>query len=100
MGDTVGEIEQGVKIANDLLPFVFAGLSMFGGPAAAPAAMVGKIILPIFQAIPGALEAIHADTGKPLDQIVQDVVSHLTAGQPNAPALEPSAPPVMTTAGG
>jgi hypothetical protein len=45
--------------------------------------------------LPAALQAIQfvaAESGKPFDVAVTDVVNHLTPGQPNAPALDFQAP--------
>lgn len=47
------------------------------------AGLIGQIVPVIFS----ALETVQADSGKSWEQVVADVISHLTPGQPNAPAL-------------
>jgi hypothetical protein len=34
-----------------------------------------------------AVEIVAKDKGKPIDQVVNDVIDHLTPGAPNSPAL-------------
>jgi hypothetical protein len=34
-----------------------------------------------------AVEIVAKDKGKPIDQVVKDVIDHLTPGAPNSPAL-------------
>ena len=49
----------------------------------------------LIKVLPAALQAVQfvaAESGKPLEVAVGDVVSHLTPGQPNAPALDFQAP--------
>lgn len=54
----------------------------------------------VMQVLPSVFQAIHTvqtDTGKPWDQVVVDVINHLSPGQSNSPSLSPSAPPAMST---
>jgi hypothetical protein len=34
-----------------------------------------------------AMATVQADTGKPWEQVLEDVIAHLTPGMPNAPSL-------------
>jgi hypothetical protein len=54
---------------------------------------IANLVMQIVPAIFGALQTVQADSGKPWEQVVADVISHLTAGKPNAPALAPTANP-------
>jgi hypothetical protein len=45
------------------------------------------IIIQILPAVVQAVQTVATDRGKPVDQVVGDVINHLTPGQPNAPAL-------------
>jgi hypothetical protein len=83
MGDTVLEIENALKSIGSFLPFVATGVSFFA-PQYAP---LVSALSPAFQALADALGIVHQDTGKPLDQVVTDVVNHLTPGAPPAPSL-------------
>ena len=52
-------------------------------------------VLPI---VAQAFATVKADTGKPWEEVAQDVINHLTPGQPNAPALGPTAAPAAAAA--
>lgn len=75
MGNTVAEIEQALTIANQLLPFA----ATFFPPA--------QPWVPLFQVLAQAVNTVAQDTGKPLDQVISDVINHLTPGAPAAPSL-------------
>jgi hypothetical protein len=47
-------------------------------------------VLPV---VAKAFATVQADTGKPWEQVAEDVINHLTPGQPNAPGLGPDAAP-------
>jgi hypothetical protein len=55
--------------------------------------MPWTIILSIFtRLMPAALlavETVSQDKGKPANEVIDDVIAHLTPGQPNAPSLSP-----------
>ena len=76
MGNTAGEIASALNAVEALLPIAEAFL-----PAAAQPwlALVGPLV--------NAADAVAADTGKPLNQVIQDVINHLTPGAPGAPSL-------------
>lgn len=46
-----------------------------------------SLLMQILPAVFGAVNTVKADTGKPWEEVAQDVINHLTAGQPNAPSL-------------
>ena len=50
--------------------------------------LIMQVLPTVFQAI----NTVHTDTGKPLDQVIVDVINHLTPGQPNAPSLQENKP--------
>ncbi len=52
-----------------------------------------NIFFQLFPVIMNAMVTIAADKGKPVIQVVGDIISHLTPGMPNAPALGPTATP-------
>jgi hypothetical protein len=68
------------------LPIIETGAAIFAPSAAAALTP----FLPIFNAVVSAVDTIAADTGKDFATVVQDVIAHLTPGQPNAPALAPA----------
>jgi hypothetical protein len=46
-----------------------------------------QIIAQLLPVIVQAVETVAADSGKPPEVAIEDVIKHLTPGQPNAPAL-------------
>jgi hypothetical protein len=46
-----------------------------------------SIIVEVLPAVVSALTTVARDKGKPVDQVVVDVINHLTPGAPNATAL-------------
>jgi hypothetical protein len=46
-----------------------------------------QIIAQLLPSLVGAVETVAADRGKPPEDVVEDVINHLTPGKPNAPAL-------------
>src|SRR5262245_44338999 len=95
MGDTAAEVDQALHIASQVLPIALGGLAMF-----VPNVSAITPFLPLFTKVVQAADVVAGDTGKPLLDVIQDVLNHLTPGAPAAPALSPSAPaPVDRQAG-
>ncbi len=82
MGDTAGEIENGLTVAEEILPTLFGALGMFFPQFA----MFAKF-LPLLPVLVKAVDTVGQATGAPIHQNIAAVVDHLTPGQPNAPAL-------------
>jgi hypothetical protein len=51
-----------------------------------------QLAITLFTAAKNAVHAVAQAEGKTDEQAVTDVISHLTPGKPNAPALAPTAP--------
>jgi hypothetical protein len=85
MGNTLAEIDQALKIVNEVMPTALGAVSFFF-----PQAAVITPFLPLFQQVISAVDIVQQDTGKPVLDVIQDVINHLTPGQPNAPALSPT----------
>jgi hypothetical protein len=56
--------------------------------------MLFSILMQLLPTVFKAVETVSADKGKPVQDVVIDVINHLTPGQPNAPALDFSPPTV------
>jgi len=94
MGDTAAEIDQALHIASEVLPIALGGLGMF-----VPQVAAITPFLPLFTKVVQAADVISADSGKPILDIIQDIMNHLTPGMPAAPALSPTAAPADHQAG-
>ena len=46
------------------------------------------IIMQLLPVVLKAVETVASDKGKPVEDVVGDVINHLTPGQPNASALQ------------
>ncbi len=82
MGDTVGEIENGLEVAESILPTLFGALGMFFPQFA----MFAKF-LPLLPVLVKAVDTVGQATGRPVHEAITAVADHLTPGLPNAPAL-------------
>jgi hypothetical protein len=86
------EVDTALNFAAGFLPEIIAGLSIF--PQTAAFAPILGALSPVFSAVVNAANTVAADTGKPWQQVLDDVLNHLTPGAPAAPALSPDAAPV------
>jgi hypothetical protein len=46
-----------------------------------------QLIMQLLPVVAQAASTVQADTGKPWEQVVEDVINHLTPGKPGAPSL-------------
>lgn len=92
MGSTLAEIDQALDALEQFLPTVEGVVSVFDPALVAVLAP----FQPLFTAAIKAVDIVAADAagGKSLLQSIEDVINHLTPGQPAAPALGPDAPPI------
>jgi hypothetical protein len=86
MGDTVGEIENGLTVAEEILPALFGALSMFF-----PQLAMFTKFLPLLPVLVKAVDTVGTATGRPVHEAIAIVQSHLTPGEANAPALDAQA---------
>jgi hypothetical protein len=86
MGNTLAEIDQALQIADEVLPIALGGLAPF-----VPGVSAVTPFLPLFEKAISAVDIAAKDTGKPLLDVIQDVLNHLTPGMPNVAALSPTA---------
>jgi hypothetical protein len=87
MGDTLKEIDQALQIVESVLPLALGGLAMF-----VPGVSAITPFLPLLSKVIQAVDVVATDTGKPILDVIQDVMNHLTAGGAAAPSLAPAAP--------
>jgi len=53
---------------------------------------MANLIMQVMPSLFQAINTVQADTGKPWEAVVVDVINHLTPGQPNAPSLQEGKP--------
>lgn len=82
---TLQEVAVALDTLDKIAPIAVDGISVFDGSIAALAPF-----LSLFHVVVQAVDVVAANTGKPFDDVVKAVTDHLTAGQPNAPALAPA----------
>jgi hypothetical protein len=85
MGDTLGEVVGVLQALEAFEPIVETFV-----PASDP-------FIPLFNVAVAAAQTVSNDTGKPLAEVIQDVINHLTPGAPAAPALSPDSTVPMAT---
>lgn len=88
MGNTAAEVDQALHIVGEVLPLALGAISPF-----VPGISAVTPFLPLFSSVIQAADVVAGDTGKPILDVIQDVLAHLTPGQANAPALAPTAHP-------
>ena len=80
MGDTLGEIDLGLKLFNEILPTA-AGIASAVDPALAPILGPAQLIL---SAVGKEIDVASKDesAGKSLEQIINDIISFFPSQQP------------------
>lgn len=54
---------------------------------------IAELVMQLVPTLFSALHTVQADSGKPWDQVLVDVLNHLTPGKPNSAALSETANP-------
>lgn len=85
-----GEVVTVDEAIMKVFPFIATAVGFVPGGAAVAAA--APLISELLQVVDNAAKAVAAgNTGAAIQDVISEVVSHLTPGQPNSPVL--SAPP-------
>jgi len=92
MGNTIQEVEDGLKAAQEFLPLLIGALA-----PVFPAAASLQPFLQLIQVAISGVEVVAQATGQTTAASVGEVANHLTPGQPNSPSLSPAACPPATT---
>lgn len=90
---TVATVDEGIM---KFLPFISLAIGFIPGGAAAKPFM--PLVAEVLAALDNAAKSVAAgNNGAAIEDVITAVKNHLTAGQPNAPALAPD--PQASTAG-